>query len=310
MKPEAYTVPAPAAKLGVRRLTHRFTIGGSPDPLTVLRDIDLDIHRGEFVCIIGESGCGKSTLARTALRLLRPSAGRVVWMGRSIERLSAHELRPMRRDLQIVFQDPLASLDPRMTVGQIMAEPLRIHRHKLRRPERTTEALEMLQRVGLTPDMLARYPHELSGGQCQRVGIARAMVLNPRVLVCDEPVSALDVSIQKQVVDLLIELKRETGMSILFVSHNLAVVKQLCERVLVLYLGRVMELAPSSELYELPLHPYTRELLSAVPVADPDVQPASDSSDFALATSNGYGLSEASYQSLSAEGIVAVMDTP
>ncbi len=197
-----------------------------------------------------------------------------MWMGRSIERLSAHELRPMRRDLQIVFQDPLASLDPRMTVGQIMAEPLRVHRRKLRRPERTREVLEILQRVGLTPDMLARYPHELSGGQCQRVGIARAMVLKPRVLVCDEPVSALDVCVQKQVVDLLIELKRESGMSILFVSHNLAVVKRLCERVLVLYLGRVMELGPSSELYELPLHPYTRELLSAVPVADPDVQPA------------------------------------
>ncbi len=242
--------------------------------LRAVDDVSFELRVGEALGVVGESGCGKSTLARTALRLIRPSAGRVVWMGRSIEGLSAHELRPMRRDLQIVFQDPLASLDPRMTVGQIIAEPLRIHRRKLRGAERTTEIVEMLRHVGLTPDLLARYPHELSGGQCQRVGIARAMVLKPRVLVCDEPVSALDVCVQKQVVDLLIELKRETAMSILFVSHNLAVVKQLCERVLVLYLGRVMELAPSSELYELPLHPYTRELLSAVPVADPDVQPA------------------------------------
>jgi oligopeptide/dipeptide ABC transporter ATP-binding protein len=243
-------------------------------PLRALEAVSFELRAGEALGVVGESGCGKSTLARAALRLIRPNAGRVVWMGRSVGRLSARELQPMRRELQIVFQDPLASLDPRMTVGQIMAEPLRVHRRKLDRKGREAEVLEVLRRVGLTPDLLSRYPHELSGGQCQRVGIARAMVLKPRVLVCDEPVSALDVSVQKQVVDLLIELKRETGMSVLFISHNLAVVKQLCERVLVLYLGRMMELAPSGELYERPLHPYTRELLSAVPIADPEVQPA------------------------------------
>jgi peptide/nickel transport system ATP-binding protein len=242
--------------------------------LRAVEGVSFELRAGEALGVVGESGCGKSTLARAALRLIRPAAGRVVWMGRSVEGLSAHELRPMRRELQIVFQDPLASLEPRMTVAQIIAEPLRIHRRKLTGAARDAEVLEMLRHVGLAPDLLERYPHELSGGQCQRVGIARAMVLKPRVLVCDEPVSALDVSVQKQVVELLIALKRETGMSILFVSHNLAVVKQLCERVLVLYLGRVMELAPSGELYARPLHPYTRELLAAVPVADPDLQPA------------------------------------
>ena len=236
--------------------------------------VSFELRPGEALGVVGESGCGKSTLVRAALRLIRPAAGRVVWLGRSIEDLSTHELRPMRRDLQVVFQDPLASLEPRMTVAQIIAEPLQIHRRELGAPARQQQVREILQHVGLTPDLLGRYPHELSGGQCQRVGIARAMILKPRVLVCDEPVSALDVSVQKQVVELLLALKRESGLSILFVSHNLAVVKQLCERVLVLYLGRVMELAPSSELYERPLHPYTRELLSAVLVADPDVEAA------------------------------------
>ncbi len=241
--------------------------------LKAVDDVSFELQAGEALGVVGESGCGKSTLARAAMRLIRPSAGRVVWMGRSVERLRARELRPMRRELQMVFQDPLASLEPRMSVGQILEEPLRIHRPNLDRAGRGTAVHEALRGVGLETDLTARYPHELSGGQCQRVGIARAMVLKPRVLVCDEPVSALDMSVQQQVVKLLVDLKRETGMSILFVSHNLAVVKQLCERVLVLYLGRMMELAPSSSLYERPLHPYTRELLAAVPVADPDVQP-------------------------------------
>ncbi len=243
---------------------------------TLLRAVDsvsFEVQAGEALGIVGESGCGKSTLARAALRLLHQSKGRVVWMGRSLEGLSGRELRSMRRELQIVFQDPLASLDPRMTIAEIMAEPLRVHRRKLGRVERDAAVTEMMQRVGLTQDLLGRYPHELSGGQCQRVGVARAMVLKPRVLVCDEPVSALDVSVQQQVVNLLLGLKRETGMAIVFISHNLAVVKQLCERVLVLYLGRMMELASARDLYEHPLHPYTRELLAAVPIPDPEVQP-------------------------------------
>ncbi|MGH8323453.1 MAG: oligopeptide/dipeptide ABC transporter ATP-binding protein, partial [Steroidobacteraceae bacterium] len=204
----------------------------------------------------------------------RPTAGQVLWMGRALEGLSTRELKPLRRELQIVFQDPLASLDPRMTIGEIVAEPLRVHHSKLGANDRLRAVAAMLVRVGIAPDLVNRYPHEFSGGQCQRVGIARAMILRPRLLVCDEPVSALDVSIQEQVVSLLADLKREYRMCILFVSHNLAVVRRLCERVLVLYLGRMMELAPSEALYTQALHPYTRDLLEAVPIADPDVQPA------------------------------------
>jgi oligopeptide transport system ATP-binding protein len=207
------------------------------------------------------------------LMLIRPSAGQVVWMGRALETLSGRELKPLRRDLQIVFQDPLASLDPRMTIGEIVEEPLRVHRPELGAKDRMRAVAEMLVRVGITADLANRYPHEFSGGQCQRVGIARAMILKPRFLVCDEPVSALDVSIQEQIVTLLADLKREFGMCILFVSHNLAVVRRLCERVLVLYLGRMMELAPADSLYIEPRHPYTRNLLDAVPVPDPDTQP-------------------------------------
>ena len=194
-------------------------------------------------------------------------------MQQALESLSARELKPLRRDLQIIFQDPLASLDPRMTIGAIVEEPLRVHCPRLDARDRAQAVAEMLRQVGLASDMIGRYPHEFSGGQCQRIGIARAMILKPRLLVCDEPVSALDVPIQEQIVALLADLKRRSGMSILFVSHNLAVVRRLCERVLVLYLGRMMELAPADSLYTRPLHPYTSELLAAVPIADPDIQP-------------------------------------
>jgi oligopeptide transport system ATP-binding protein len=182
-------------------------------------------------------------------------------------------MRPLRRDLQIIFQDPLASLDPRMTVGEIVAEPLRVHRRELNRAARQDAVAQMLERVGLSRDVINRYPHEFSGGQCQRIGIARAMIVAPKLLICDEPVSALDVSIQAQIVNLLKTLQRDTGMSIIFVSHNLAVVRRICNRVLVLYLGRVMELAATDDLYQQPLHPYTRGLLEAVPLPDPQLQP-------------------------------------
>jgi oligopeptide transport system ATP-binding protein len=224
--------------------------------------------------VVGESGSGKSTLARAALDLIRAQSRRVVWLGRPVEGLSQREIRSLRRDIQVIFQDPLASLDPRMTAGEIVAEPLQVHRPDLTATAAEQAAAAALARVGLTPELMNRYPHELSGGQCQRVGIARAIILQPRVLICDEPVSALDVTIQEQIVNLLAALKRDLGLSILFISHNLAVVRRLCDRVLVLYLGRMMELAPAAAIYELPLHPYTRELLESAPVADPDVQPA------------------------------------
>jgi oligopeptide transport system ATP-binding protein len=241
--------------------------------LRAVDGVDLDLAPGEALGIVGESGCGKSTLARAILRLLPVTSGKVVWMGRALEAESVAGMRPLRREMQIVFQDPLASLDPRMTVGEIVAEPLRVHAPQLSRAQRREAVTDMLGRVGLPADVVNRYPHEVSGGQCQRIGIARAMVLRPKLLVCDEPVSALDVSIQAQIVNLLQDLKRDFGMSILFVSHNLAVVRRLCDRVIVLYLGKPVEIAPTEALYAGPAHPYTRGLLAAVPIPDPDIQP-------------------------------------
>jgi oligopeptide transport system ATP-binding protein len=241
--------------------------------LKAVDDVSLHVREGEALGIVGESGCGKSTLARAVLQLVRPSSGAVVWLGKNIENLPERELRPLRRDMQIIFQDPLASLDPRMTVGETIAEPLRVHKPELDRAARRAAVASMLTRVGLNPGDINRYPHEFSGGQCQRIGIARAMILNPRLLICDEPVSALDVSIQAQIINLLRDLRRDQNMTILFVSHNLAVVRRLCDRVAVLYLGKLMELAPVRELFDRPLHPYTQGLLAAVPIPDPARQP-------------------------------------
>jgi oligopeptide transport system ATP-binding protein len=241
--------------------------------LRAIDDVSLVVRAGEALGLVGESGCGKSTLARAVLQLIRPTSGNVVWLGRPIEHLREREMRPLRRDLQIIFQDPLASLDPRMTVGETVAEPLRVHRPDMDRAGRRAAVAAMLTRVGLSPDDINRYPHEFSGGQCQRIGIARAMVLNPKLLICDEPVSALDVSIQAQIINLLRDLRRDQNMTILFVSHNLAVVRRLCDRVAVLYLGKVMELATVQELFDSPLHPYTRGLLAAIPIPDPARQP-------------------------------------
>jgi oligopeptide transport system ATP-binding protein len=264
--------------LDVRQLTVRFQLAhrlfAKRQSLQALTEVSLTVRAGEALGIVGESGCGKSTLARAILQLIKPDAGSVVWMGRSLEPLTSREMRPLRRDLQVIFQDPLASLDPRMTVGEIIAEPLRVHEPRLNRGARRVRVGAMLERVGLSADVINRYPHEFSGGQCQRIGIARAMIVEPKLLICDEPVSALDVSIQAQVINLLKGLQQTTGMSIIFVSHNLAVVRRLCDRVLVLYLGRVVELATTQELYERPTHPYTRGLLQAVPVPDPALQPA------------------------------------
>jgi len=263
--------------LGISSLSVRYPgraswRGGARAP-QALHDVSLELYAGEALGVVGESGSGKSTLVRAALQLIRPASGRVAWMGRPLSGLPAREIRRLRRDLQVVFQDPLASLDPRMTIGEIVAEPLRVHEPQLDAGARERQAAQMLARVGLGPQTADRYPHELSGGQCQRVGIARAMIIGPRLLVCDEPVSALDAPVQAQILDLLASLKREHALSILLVSHNLAVVRRLCDRVLVLYRGRMMELAESRTLFTAPLHPYTRELMEAVPVIDPAVQP-------------------------------------
>jgi peptide/nickel transport system ATP-binding protein len=242
--------------------------------LAALTGVSLDIRPGEALGIVGESGSGKSTLARAALRLLETSGGRVVWMGRELAALAPRELRSLRRELQLIFQDPLGSLDPRMTVAELVAEPLRVHEPSLDAAARSSAVAAALGRVGLPAALAGRYPHELSGGQCQRVGIARAMILGPRLLVCDEPVSALDAPTQQQIITLLAELRQTSGLCLLLISHNLALVRQLCERVLVLYLGRMMELRTTAELFAAPRHPYSRELLEAIPVADPDLQPA------------------------------------
>jgi oligopeptide transport system ATP-binding protein len=219
--------------------------------------------------IVGESGCGKSTLGRAILRLLEPSGGRVLWLGDDLGALDREAMRRRRRAMQIIFQDPLASLNPRMTIGDIIAEPLVTHERQLGRAEVRARVQAMMAKTGLSPQMINRYPHEFSGGQCQRIGIARAMILNPRLIVCDEPVSALDVSIQAQIINLLMELQRGFGLSLLFISHDLSVVRHISQRILVLYLGRMMELADRDSLYREPRHPYTKALISAVPIPDP-----------------------------------------
>ena len=239
----------------------------------VLRAVDgvsFDVSAGEALAIVGESGCGKSTLARALLRLNEVDRGRIVWMGREIQSLAGEELRRLRSGLQLVFQDPLASLDPTQHVADIVAEPLRALRPELDAGARAARVTAMLDSVGLGAEFAARRARELSGGQCQRVAIARAMVLDPTLLVCDEAVSSLDVSIQAQILELLARLKRERGTSIVFVSHNLAVVRQLCERVLVMYLGRVVEQGPTEQVFRSPRHPYTRLLLDSVPLPDPE----------------------------------------
>ncbi|HSD75296.1 MAG TPA: oligopeptide/dipeptide ABC transporter ATP-binding protein [Steroidobacteraceae bacterium] len=257
------------AELSVRYPVSRGSWRGAAS-IPAVEGISLTLKAGETLGIVGESGCGKSTLARAILRLIPASAGRVSWLGRELSGLTPVELRGLRRQMQIVFQDPLASLDPRMRIVDSVAEPLATFRSELASAQRAREALQMLERVGLGAALANRYPHELSGGQCQRVAIARALILQPKLLVCDEPVSSLDVSVQSQVLELLRRLQRELQLSMLFISHNLAVVRQLSQRVMVLYLGRVMEMAPRAELFERPLHPYTRALLDSVPVLDPE----------------------------------------
>ena len=255
--------------VGVRGLVKYF-----PTDDGVLRAVDgvsFDIMRGETLGLVGESGCGKSTTGRCVLRLTEPTAGNIVFENRDVTSMGKEELRALRREMQIIFQDPNASLNPRMKIGDIIAEPLIIHRIGSKQ-ERRERVGWLLEKVGLDADFSKRYSHEFSGGQLQRIGVARALALNPKLIIADEPVSALDVSVQAQVVNLLQDLQTEFGLTYLFISHGLAVVEHISTRVAVMYLGRIVEIAPAKDLYTRPLHPYTQALLSAIPVPDPGVR--------------------------------------
>lgn len=263
--------------LEVRNLNKHFPVGKKGllgKPAQWLRAVDgvtFDVMRGETLGLVGESGCGKSTCARTLVGLYPPTSGEVHYDGTEISGMSRKERAPYRRKIQMIFQDPYASLDPRQTVASILAEPLKIHR--LAKPrERKLRAMQLLDAVGLNPRHIHRYPHEFSGGQRQRIGVARALAMEPDLIICDEPVSALDVSIQAQVVNLLEELQERFGLSYLFIAHDLAVVRHICDRVAVMYLGKIVEVATRDELFENPQHPYTRALLSAVPHPDPKIE--------------------------------------
>jgi len=243
-----------------------------PRALKAVDGVSLDVGAGETIGVVGESGCGKSTLARAVLQLVDITAGKICLLGKDLALLDKSALDRERKEFRVIFQDPLASLNPRMTVRDIVAEPIDTFEPGTSEEERSRQVLQILRRVGLDETHMNRYPHEFSGGQCQRIGIARALILNPRLIICDEPVSALDVTIQKQIVSLLIDLQQELGLALVFIAHDLAVVRQICHRVMVMYLGHAVEVAPEAELFETPRHPYTRALLSAVPVPDPRVE--------------------------------------
>ena len=265
--------------LSVRNLKVQFKIYSKdhffdfkPKLLTAVNDISFDLQRGEILGVVGESGCGKSTLARAIIGLVQSQSGNLEFEGKDILSLDAKQQRATRKDIQMIFQDPLASLDPRMTIGDIIAEPLYSFFPSMSNVEVKKQIQEVMAKVGILPNLINRYPHEFSGGQCQRIGIARALVLKPKLIICDEPVSALDVSIQAQVTNLLKQLQKEMQLSLIFIAHDLSVVKHISDRVLVMYLGNFVELADKKELYAHPSHPYTKALISAVPIADPRLE--------------------------------------
>lgn len=263
--------------LQVRNLSVDFQIPtggflGGKKVLKAVKEVSFDLHQGETLGIVGESGCGKSTLSRAAIRLIEPTSGESKWMGKDIIKMSPREIIALRKDIQMIFQDPLASLDPRMTAGAIIAEPLLIHYPEVSRKEREVRVIAMMTKVGLAPELVNRYPHEFSGGQCQRIGIARALITNPKLVVCDEAVSALDVSVQAQVINLLMDLQKELGISLLFIAHDIAVVRHIAQRIMVLYFGEVVEIGESEQVVNDPQHDYTKKLIASVPVPDPKAE--------------------------------------
>lgn len=265
--------------LEVEDLSVHFQVQGSEglffkkkQTLHAVNHVSFKLYEGETLGVVGESGCGKSTLARAIIGLVKSAGGNILWLGKDLSSQSEKEWHATRKDIQMIFQDPLASLNPRMTIGNIIAEPLKIYFPELSAEEVKSRVQAMMLKVGLLPNLINRYPHEFSGGQCQRIGIARALIIEPKLIICDEPVSALDVSIQAQVVNLLKSLQKEMGLSLIFIAHDLAVVKHISDRVLVMYLGNAVELGTYDRVYHQTKHPYTKALMSAVPIPDPDLE--------------------------------------
>ena len=243
-----------------------------PKKLQAVNNVSFDLKAGETLGIVGESGCGKSTLARAIVKMVPTDSGKVIWLGNDLLTLNKSDMRQHRKQIQMIFQDPLASLNPRMNIGEIIAEPLRTHYPKTPESDVKERVKDVMSKVGLLDNLVNRYPHEFSGGQCQRIGIARAIILKPKLIICDEPVSALDVSIQAQVVNLLMDLQGEMELALIFIAHDLSIVKHISTKIMVLYLGNMVELANSEDIYSNPRHPYTQALISAVPIPDPSIE--------------------------------------